>query len=73
MALRRYLAPKYTLTRSGDPDLYKAFAERFLDLVREGGHLGVVLPRSAFAGDGTAPFRERLLGSAGERRRSMSS
>jgi hypothetical protein len=64
-ALRRYLKAKYTLTRSGDPDLYKAFAERFLDLIREGGHLGVVLPRSAFAGDGTTPFRERLLGSAG--------
>jgi len=64
LALRRYLAAKYTLTKSGDPDLYKAFAERFLDLVRDGGHLGVVLPRSAFAGDGTAPFRERLFGSA---------
>ena len=64
-ALRRYLAAKYKLTRSGDPDLYKAFAERFLDLVREGGHLGVVLPRTAFAGDGTAPFRERLFSSAG--------
>jgi len=64
-ALRRYVAAKYTLSRSGDPDLYKAFAERFLDLVREGGHLGVVLPRSAFAGDGTTPFRERLFGSAG--------
>lgn len=64
-ALRRYLAAKYTLTRSGDPDLYKAFAERFLGLLREGGHLGVVLPRSAFAGDGTAPFRAKLLGSAG--------
>lgn len=63
-ALRRYLAAEYTLTRSGDPDLYKAFAERFLELLREGGYLGVVLPRSAFAGDGTAPFRERLLGSA---------
>jgi hypothetical protein len=63
-ALRRYVAAKFTLSRSGDPDLYKAFAERFLDLVREGGHLGVVLPRSAFAGDGTTPFRERLFGSA---------
>ncbi|HSW41794.1 MAG TPA: hypothetical protein VLM76_04735 [Patescibacteria group bacterium] len=66
LALRRYLGAKYRLTKSGDPDLYKAFAERFVDLIREGGHLGVVLPRSAFAGDGTAPFRERLLGSAGE-------
>lgn len=63
-ALRRYLSDRYELSRAGDPDLYKAFAERFLQLVRTDGHLGVVLPRSAFAGDGTAPFRERLLGGA---------
>lgn len=63
-ALRRYIAANYVLTRSGDPDLYKAFAERFLSLLRPGGHLGVVLPRGAFSGDGTTPFRERLLGSA---------
>ena len=54
-----------TLTRSGDPDLYKAFAERFLDIVRAHGRLGVVLPRSAFATDGTAPFRAALFSSAG--------
>ena len=56
----------YKLTRSGNPDLYKAFAERFLDLVRDGGRIGVVLPRTAFAGDGTAPFREALFTSARE-------
>jgi hypothetical protein len=65
-AFRRYLNQRYELSRAGDPDLYKAFAERFLELVRPGGHLGVVLPRSAFSGDGTAPFRERLLGRAAE-------
>lgn len=63
-ALRRYVAAKYTLTRSGDPDLYKAFAERFLDLVRDGGRLGIVLPRTVFTGDGTTPFRERLFSTA---------
>lgn len=65
-ALRRYVAATYTLTRSGDPDLYKAFAERFLSLVRIDGYLGVVLPRSAFADDGTTPFREKLFNSATE-------
>ncbi len=63
-ALRRYLQATYSLTRSGDPDLYKAFAERFLQIVRAGARLGVVLPRSAFAGDGTTPFREELFGRA---------
>lgn len=65
-ALARYLMARFILTRSGDQDLYKAFAERFLDLLRPGGRLGVVLPRSAFSGDGTAPFRERLFNSAEE-------
>jgi hypothetical protein len=63
-ALARYLMAKYVMTRSGDQDLYKGFAERFVELLRPDGRLGVVLPRSAFAGDGTTPFRERLLGSA---------
>jgi hypothetical protein len=62
--LRRYLKASYVLSRSGDPDLYKAFAERFLALCRDGGALGVVLPRSAFAADGTKPFRELLFTSA---------
>jgi hypothetical protein len=65
-AMRRYVSATYALTRSGDPDLYKAFAERFLDLVRDGGRLGVVLPRSAFAVDGTAPFRDRFFIAAAE-------
>lgn len=60
-AFRTYLGAAYELTKSGDPDLYKAFAERFLGLVRDGGRLGVVLPRSAFAGDGTTPFRDALF------------
>lgn len=52
---------------TGDPDLYKAFAWRFWSLVaEEGGRIGVVLPRSAFAAKGTAEFRERLFAAAAE-------
>lgn len=61
--MRGYLRAHYRLTQSGDPDLYKAFAERFLQLCRPGGAIGVVLPRSAFAADGTAPFRKALFAS----------
>lgn len=64
--LRTYLAANYVLTQSGDPDLYKAFAERFLQVCRVGGSIGVVLPRAAFSADGTAPFRERLFSSCTE-------
>ena len=63
-AFRTYLKASFELTRSGDPDLYKAFAERFLSVVRAGGAIGVVLPRTAFGGHGTQPFRERLFTNA---------
>lgn len=61
LAISRYLTATYELVSSGNADLYKAFAERFLDLVRNHGRLGVVLPRSAFAGEGTTPFRDALF------------
>lgn len=62
--MRAYLAARYQLTQSGDPDLYRAFAERFLQLCRDRGTLGVVLPRSALATDGTAPLRQKLFGAS---------
>jgi hypothetical protein len=45
----------------GFPDLYKVFCARYRDLLREGGELGVVLPRSTFVVDGSAGFREWLF------------
>ena len=46
---------------SGHPDLYKAFAWRFWQLAREGGAIGVVLPRSALSSSGTSQWREAIL------------
>jgi len=45
---------------AGDPDLYKYFCQRYRLLVREGGAVGVVLPRSAFVAQGSEGFREWL-------------
>ncbi len=45
----------------GDPDLYKLFSQRYRHLVRIGGRIGVVLPRSAFAAKGSAGFRSWLF------------
>ncbi|MGH2724935.1 MAG: Eco57I restriction-modification methylase domain-containing protein [Actinomycetota bacterium] len=45
----------------GDPDLYKAFAWRFWHLLRNGGLMGVVLPRSALAASGSADWRAAVL------------
>lgn len=47
---------------TGDPDLYKAFVWRFWHLATEdGGRVGVVLPRSAFAAKGASEFRKAIL------------
>jgi len=46
---------------TGDPDVYKAFCWRFWRLLREGGHLGVVLPRSACSVKGSREFRATVL------------
>jgi len=47
---------------TGDPDLYKAFCWRFRRLIKEyGGHLGVVLPRSAWSASGSTEFRRNIF------------
>lgn len=48
-------------TASGHPDLFRMFAWRFWELLSEGGYLGIVLPRSAFSGDGLVEWRTQLL------------
>jgi len=49
---------------TGDPDTYKASCWRFWGLVRERGHVGVVLPRSAFSAKGSADFRRAVFSGA---------
>jgi hypothetical protein len=46
---------------AGRPDLFKAFAWRFWDLIRSGGRVGVVLPRKALEASGTADWRRAVL------------
>ena len=45
----------------GDPDLYKAFCWRFWHLLRDGGRMGVVLPREALAVKGSTEWRKTVL------------
>ncbi len=49
---------------TGDPDVYKAFCWRFWSLTRNGGHIGVVLPRSVFCAKGSADFRRAIFDKA---------
>ena len=51
----------YLQQGGGDTDLYQLFSERYATLTRGGGHLGVVLPRSAFATAGSRGFRRWLF------------
>jgi hypothetical protein len=60
-AERSYLTAAGYPSMPGDPDLYKFFCARYQALLREGGRLGVVLPRSAFSASGSAGFREWLF------------
>lgn len=46
---------------SGHLDLYKAFAWRNWQLLRQGGRFGVVLPRVALTGAGTEQWRRQIL------------
>ncbi len=49
---------------AGDSDLYKYFCARYRHLVREGGFIGVVLPRTVFNTKGSREFRKWLYGEA---------
>lgn len=51
----------YQLQGAGDTDLYQLFCERYTKVVRGGGYLGVVLPRSAFLAAGAKGFRRWLF------------
>lgn len=49
------------LRNATDTDLFAAFCWRFWHEVRDGGRVGVVLPRTALAGGGTEQWRKRIL------------
>ncbi len=60
--MRDYLGPAGGYEGSaGDPDVYKFFCQRYRELLRSGGRLGVVLPRSVFLTKGSAAFRSWLF------------
>jgi len=67
--LRAYLGPAGGFSSgAGDPDVYKFFCQRYQELLRAGGRLGVVLPRSVFLAKGSAGFRNWLFEHAVPRR-----
>ncbi len=54
-------AGNYRLHGGGDPDLFKAFAERFMYLCRTAGAVGCVLPRPLVVGAGSAALRREYF------------
>ncbi len=49
----------------GHPDLYQAFAWRYWQVLATDGAVGVVLPRSALSGSGSAQWRDEILDHGG--------
>ena len=67
--LRGYLGPDAGYVGgAGDPDVYKYFCQRYRELLRDYGRLGVVLPRSVFLAKGSSGFRHWLFEEAAPER-----
>ncbi len=47
---------------SGSIDLFQIFTDRMLDFVAQGGAIGIVVPSSIHANEGTMHLRRRILG-----------
>jgi hypothetical protein len=59
---RGYLGPDGGYVAGpGNADLYEFFCQRYRELLRSSGRLGVVLPRTAFSAKGSAAFRSWLF------------
>jgi hypothetical protein len=58
------LAGPYPGLGTGDVDYYRVFAWRNWQLLRDGGHLGMVFPRSLLNAAGNATWREHVLDEA---------
>ena len=58
---RAYFAASGYESMAGDPDLYKFFCQRYRSLLRVGGSLGVVLPRTTFVNLGSEEFRRWMF------------
>jgi hypothetical protein len=61
LAYNQGLAANYTLLGSGEVDLYKAFIELFVRLVRPGGRVSVLVPAGLIRSQGTQQLREFLM------------
>jgi hypothetical protein len=60
--VRRLLSHgQYPQMNEGNADLYKAFTWRFWQTCRDGGAIGVVLPRSAMSAKGSSEWRLAVL------------
>ncbi|HEV2099115.1 MAG TPA: N-6 DNA methylase [Stellaceae bacterium] len=61
--LRAYLGsrPTYVPSRRGKNNLYKLFICRFIELLRDGGRLGVIVPMALLGDDISALVRRMLL------------
>lgn len=64
VARRALVKGPYPGMGTGDPDLYKGFAWRNWQTLREGGIAGLVMPLSLWGSKGSAPWRREVLNRA---------
>ena len=64
--LKQLLRATFPRLGSGQTDLYKAFAWANLGLCREGGRIGLVLPRSAVSDAGMSNWRTEIVEAASD-------
>ena len=61
LSYRMILHSSSAIMGAGDPDLYKAFAWRFISISGIDGHLGIVMPRSVLSSKGCEQLRKYVF------------
>lgn len=61
LAYSRRLKEKYSLLGSAEPDMYMAFLQKAISLLKDGGHLSYIVPAGLIRSLGTKSLRQFLI------------
>ena len=60
----KYLKERYHLLNNVEPDMYIAFLEKAINILKPGGHLSYIVPAGLIRSLGTKPLRSYLINSS---------
>lgn len=66
LAYSRILKEKYSLLGSAEPDMYMAFLQKAISVLKTGGHLSYIVPAGLIRSLGTKSLRQFLIGCSEE-------